>query len=114
LDLEQTEDEPIELLEWIPVAIDAADSADDEVERLSSQLNAANAKITRLEQQLQGLTSEKLAYENALLQKFADLLNSKKLKIRDQQRLLAGAKVDPSTGMCFLLHIVHATQGFDG
>jgi hypothetical protein len=66
---------------------------------LNSQLIAANAKITRLEEQLQGLVDEKLAHENALLQKFADLLNSKKLKIRDQQRLLAGAKVDPSTGI---------------
>jgi hypothetical protein len=66
---------------------------------LNSQLIAANAKITRLEEQLQGLVDEKLAHANALLQKFADLLNSKKLKIRDQQRLLAGAKVDPSTGI---------------
>lgn len=30
-----------------------------------------------------------------MLEKFALLLNEKKLKIRDQQRLLAGAKVDP-------------------
>lgn len=30
--------------------------------------------------------------------KFQELLNAKKLKIRDQQRLLAGAKVDPAAG----------------
>ncbi|KAF2837116.1 hypothetical protein M501DRAFT_996278 [Patellaria atrata CBS 101060] len=33
-----------------------------------------------------------------MLQKFCVLLNNKKLKIRDQQRLLATAKVDPDAG----------------
>jgi hypothetical protein len=56
--------------------------------------------MARVEEQLQGLTEAKLNYENELLQKFADLLNSKKMKIRDQQRMFAGAKVDASTGTC--------------
>jgi DNA double-strand break repair and V(D)J recombination protein XRCC4 len=76
------------------------------VQQLRSQFEAANAKNSRLEQQLQGLTDEKHAAENALLQKFADLLNSKKLKIRDLQRLLAGAKVDPTVGTCPILPLL--------
>ena len=49
--------------------------------------------------QLDNLIEEKTSHENALLEKFRQLINSKKLKIRDQQRLLAGAKVDPNLGM---------------
>ena len=36
-----------------------------------------------------------MEYEQELLEKFSLLLNEKKLKIRDQQRLLAGSRVDP-------------------
>jgi hypothetical protein len=108
--LEST-DEELELLQWMPVAIEAAESAEDQLEKLKEQIEAANAKATRLEQQLQGLIDEKLTHENALIEKFADLLNSKKMKIRDQQRLLAGATVDPSTGtLCPTLHSVALTR----
>lgn len=38
----------------------------------------------------------KNSYEDNLIEKFSLLLNEKKLKIRDQQRLLASANVDPA------------------
>jgi hypothetical protein len=41
------------------------------------------------------LITAKANHEAGLLGKFRDLLNEKKAKIRDQQRLLATAKVDP-------------------
>jgi hypothetical protein len=44
---------------------------------------------------LEDLIAAKATHENELLKKFCDLLNEKKSKIRDQQRLLASAKVDP-------------------
>ena len=51
---------------------------------------------------LQGQIDEFIAYrghhERQMLEKFRLLLNAKKLKIRDQQRLLAGAKVDVRAG----------------
>lgn len=50
--------------------------------------------MSKLNQQLEDLIKAKSEHEDALLQKFASLINSKKLKIRDQQRLLATAKVD--------------------
>merc|ERR1711939_405777 len=46
-----------------------------------------------LNQQLEDLVKAKKDHEDELLKKFAALLNTKNLKIRDQQRLLAGAKI---------------------
>jgi hypothetical protein len=54
--------------------------------------------VTELNQQLEDLIKAKSEHEDALLQKFASLINSKKLKIRDQQRLLSTAKVDETIG----------------
>jgi len=51
--------------------------------------------IQQLTSQLDALVLAKKAHEEDMLKKFAALLNAKKLKIRDQQRLLAKARVDP-------------------
>lgn len=51
--------------------------------------------MQQLTAQLDELVKVKKEHEDELLKKFAALLNSKKLKIRDQQRLLAHAKIDP-------------------
>lgn len=48
---------------------------------------------------MQQFIREKKTAEDEMLAKFMQLLNNKKLKIRDQQRLLAGAKVDSTKGM---------------
>lgn len=53
--------------------------------------------MAKLSAELDDLVKAKKEHENELLQKFAELLNTKKLKIRDQQRLLSDAKVDPKT-----------------
>lgn len=58
--------------------------------------------IKKLNEQLEDLIRAKQEHETLLLEKFQALLNAKKLKIRDQQRLLAGAKVDPQKGREFL------------
>lgn len=44
---------------------------------------------------LRELESLKKASEDDLIEKFSKLLNEKKLKVRDQQRLLSSARVDP-------------------
>lgn len=54
--------------------------------------------MQQLTAQLDELVKVKKEHEDDLLKKFAALLNSKKLKIRDQQRLLAHAKIDPKAG----------------
>lgn len=50
----------------------------------------------KLEDTLVKLQKQKNEHENDLLEKFSLLLNEKKLKIRDQQRLLASLNVDPA------------------
>jgi hypothetical protein len=54
-----------------------------------------DAQIKKVEEALEELVKLKESYENALLEKFSILLNEKKLKIRDQQRLLSASNVDP-------------------
>ncbi|KIV98931.1 uncharacterized protein PV09_09317 [Verruconis gallopava] len=93
--LEPTSDDKFDL--WAGCAAGAQLIADtrkhaNELARKLEQQRAANRK---LQEQLQDLMQAKEAHEEALLHKFAELINAKKLKIRDQQRLLATAKVDP-------------------
>ncbi len=54
--------------------------------------------LDSLNAQLEDLIRVKDEHENALLENFTKLLNAKKLKIRDQQRLLARAKIEPDAG----------------
>jgi hypothetical protein len=49
-----------------------------------------------LKTQLDELTQSKKAREAEMLEKFCGLLNEKKVKIREQQRLLSTAQADPS------------------
>ncbi len=63
-------------------------------------MHALNIKkdeqITKLEKELENFVKLKNDNENQLLEKFSLLLNEKKLKIRDQQRLLANSHVNPA------------------
>ena len=54
------------------------------------------AENRKLNEALEELVRLKIEHEDGLLEKFSLLLNEKKLKIRDQQRLLTGATVDPA------------------
>ncbi|KAI9689365.1 MAG: hypothetical protein M1822_010016 [Bathelium mastoideum] len=65
-----------------------------------SSVRSRNAELQKiidgLQVELNDLVKMKGEHEDMLLTKFQQILNSKKLKIRDQQRLLAGARVDPA------------------
>lgn len=65
---------------------------------LRSQLEEQQDAVAKLTAQLEKLAHAKREHETALLDKFRLLLNAKKQKIRDQQRLLAGAQVNRETG----------------
>jgi uncharacterized coiled-coil protein SlyX len=65
------------------------------VDELEAQLAEQKQMVDKLNAQVKSLGEAKQEHEDALLQKFSELLNSKKLKIRDQQRLLSTAKIDP-------------------
>ena len=87
--------EEIDSVSWAAMAVVESNELEDEIRDLTFRYNEQNETIKALSKQLDDLVEAKKQHEHALLEKFRDLLNAKKLKIRDQQRLLAGAKVDP-------------------
>lgn len=96
ISLAKDEEEEIDPLAWTGIAAQAAAAARDEVAALKSKLDAQQETVRKLNAQLQDLIKTKEENENAMLEKFKELLNEKKLKIRDQQRLLTQAKVNPA------------------
>lgn len=66
---------------------------------LKARFSSEQDTISKLNAQLEDFIETKNEAETAMLQQFMELLNEKKRKIRDQSRLLAGVKVDRTTGM---------------
>ncbi|OCK80354.1 hypothetical protein K432DRAFT_45477 [Lepidopterella palustris CBS 459.81] len=93
ISLAKNEEEEINLFEWVGLAAQATAAAQGEMIGLKSKLEDQRRTIEKLNAQLEDLIRAKEENDNAMLGKFTELLNEKKLKIRDQQRLLAGAKV---------------------
>lgn len=62
---------------------------------MQSRTRELEGSVDELKTQLEDLIQAKDKDETALLEKFRDLLNEKKVKIREQQRLLASVEVDP-------------------
>lgn len=58
---------------------------------LTAKSHDAEASIAQLKSQLEELIQAKEEDETALLQKFRDLLNEKKVKIREQQRVMVAS-----------------------
>lgn len=75
-----------------------ADELEEGLTSLTAKYDAVETTINKLNSQLQELIKIKSEHDDQLIAKFAQLLNEKKLKIRNQQRLLASAKIDPATG----------------
>lgn len=90
----QDDDQTIELFEWTSLMISRADSLRQQISSLTERLQAAEDTISKLNSQLEELIEAKNEHENRLMMNFVQVLNEKKLKIRNQQRLLASAKVD--------------------
>lgn len=67
-----------------------------ELAELKAQLKVKEAEAKKISEELSQMVKLKNDHENELIEKFSLLLNEKKLKIRDQQRLLASAKIDPA------------------
>jgi methionyl-tRNA synthetase len=69
-----------------------------ELADLKTRVHSEQDTIAKLNAQLDDFIKTKNETETAMLQQFMQLLNEKKRKIRDQNRLLATAKVDSSVG----------------
>lgn len=67
----------------------------DELEALRIKYREQQEILDKLNNDFKESNKLKSDNENQLLEKFGILLNEKKLKIRNQQKLLAGATVDP-------------------
>ncbi|KAL2802896.1 hypothetical protein BJX63DRAFT_91751 [Aspergillus granulosus] len=95
LTLHQDDEQAIELFEWSNIAIARADLLEERYTTLLARFRTAEDTINSLNKQLEELIASKNIHEQQLMSDFVHLLNEKKLKIRNQQRLLASAKVDP-------------------
>ena len=90
------ETQELDITGWAGAAVERSNELDREVQDLSSRYDEQTKKLDELNNQLEDLIKAKTEHEDSLLKSFSELLNTKKLKIRDQQRLLASAKVDPT------------------
>ncbi|KAJ5134091.1 hypothetical protein N7448_000888 [Penicillium atrosanguineum] len=96
--LKQDDEQAIELFAWSGVAASRADELEQQVTKLSGRYRVAEDTIQNLNKQLEELLRAKDHHETQLVANFAQLLNEKKLKVRNQQRLLASATVDTTKG----------------
>ncbi|KAL9104458.1 MAG: hypothetical protein Q9163_000610 [Psora crenata] len=94
LTLLKDEDLEIDTVRWAQTAVERSEFLEEEVQSLTARYDSQAQTIQKLNQQLDDLIIAKREHESSLLEKFSELLNAKKLKIRDQQRLLATAKID--------------------
>jgi hypothetical protein len=90
------EKEEVAAFEWVDAAVATADDLRTQLETLQTSVDEQRQQVQSLSKQLDELVKAKKDHEDELLSKFTALLNAKKLKIRDQQRLLAGARMDPA------------------
>ena len=90
------ENQELDIIRWAGIAVERSNRLDREVRDLTFKYDEQSKKFEMLNHQLEDMIRAKIEHESSLLQNFKELLNTKKLKIRDQQRLLASARVDPN------------------
>lgn len=94
--LPETPEVELSLFDWCGLTIQRGEGAALEAVALRKRLQEKESEAQLLQDELAKLAKDKTDNENSLLEKFSLLLNEKKLKIRDQQRMLATASVDPA------------------
>lgn len=94
-------------IEWAYLSAQAHNEALKNLAELKTRLDGEQATIDKLHAQLEDFIKTKNETETAMLQQFMGLLNEKKRKIRDQARLLAGAKVDSTVGKYKVVSMRH-------
>ncbi|KAI0442811.1 hypothetical protein F4803DRAFT_343739 [Xylaria telfairii] len=93
--LDENDRTEISPFDWCVSAIASRSKVTDELETATAKIESLEHTINELKAQLDDFITTKEEDETQMLEKFRDLLNEKKLKIRQQHRLLAAAKVDP-------------------
>ncbi|KDN62166.1 hypothetical protein CSUB01_00871 [Colletotrichum sublineola] len=95
IELSHSPHELIELFDWCALSAQMANEAKEALASATAKASQLEESVRELKAQLDGLIAAKEADESELLEKFRDLLNEKKVKIRQQQKLLASASVEP-------------------
>jgi len=89
IDLTQDDErEEVSAFEWVDTAAASSDDLRTELATLHSSLESQQAQVAKLTAQLDELVKAKKEHEEQLLRKCAVLLDSKRAKIREQQREL--------------------------
>ena len=91
------ETDDVDLFGWTTQVIEQRDRLQEEARSYQEKANAEEKIEATLQQQMSDLVKAKSEHESQLLAKFSTLLNEKKLKIRNLQRVLQTAQVDPKT-----------------
>ncbi|RFU81740.1 dna double-strand break repair and vj recombination xrcc4 [Trichoderma arundinaceum] len=89
IELKHDEDEGIELFAWCAESIDALAQSNVALAEAAAHAKELETTVAELKAQLDELVTAKQEDETTLLLKFRDLLNEKKVKIREQQKVLA-------------------------
>ncbi len=85
-------------MSWALTSLARSESLEADLNALTSRYEEQKTQVGALMRQLDELITAKEKHEEVLFVRFRDLLNAKKLMIRDQQRVLAGAKLDRTLG----------------
>jgi len=84
--IQDDEREEVSAFEWVESAVAASDGLRSELATLQASLMSQHALVASLTSQLDELVKAKKEHEKQLLRKCAALLDTKRAKIRDQQR----------------------------
>ena len=98
ISLEKDESHELDILSWVSTAVARTASVEQTLLALQAKHDERGRAMENLSSQLEELVKARDSDEKTLLARFCESLNFKKLKVRDQQRLLATAKVDRSRG----------------
>ncbi|KAE8348497.1 hypothetical protein BDV28DRAFT_143340 [Aspergillus coremiiformis] len=92
--LKQNDQQAIQLFDWSGIAAVRANKLEQRFDSLLARYRSAEDTIRQLNKQLEEFVFARTQHEEQLIVNFVQLLNEKKLKIRNQQHLLASTKAD--------------------
>ena len=95
IELAQTQDtDNVDLFGWAGQSIERRDELENQILEEKEETSKSTTMIASLQAQLEDLTKAKSEHEAELLDKFAALLNEKKLRLRELNRQMSTAKID--------------------
>ena len=94
VELPQDDDAEVQLFDWCDTAVQERDTISQQNQQLRKSCDEAQATVKLLQEKIEELVKVQAEKEEELISKFVVLLNEKKLKIRNQQRLFNAANLD--------------------